>query len=304
MIKKILVIVLITLSFVSWTKPSSKHKKPVKTQITKVQKTKAKTTKNTTKKATTKSYLPYGNTKLEINTMVNEFTDMWVPKNERAFWRMLINVTLAAETKYGNENGYGGGGKHGIGQITSVGMGYLKGIISKNVEWKKMVVYYGGDYRTMTATNIRPNNRLNIALIYIYYKGRGKKITPKGENLDYACQVWKREYNTYAGAGTVSYAKRCYTNEFLTGKAPLRNAYDRYLLAKNEKKDTKKDSKAIESVNTCARKLLASGMVKTDSGAILYKNFKFQSKKITVNGTTKWVTTKEDLVTGAITVLD
>jgi len=154
---------------------------------------------------------PYKISPEDLKVVVHEEVQK-LPESEEAKEKIeaLVNDTFAVECDYGMWR-QGHGHQNGLGQITKVGMGYIKSILTE--EEKKLLSDTGVDWKSMTNTSIAENARANVICVYVYYRGR-LKGKPFPATLEERAKLWKVQYNTYKGSGTVSRFKRWHKKWF------------------------------------------------------------------------------------------
>ena len=121
-------------------------------------------------------------------------------------WNDILLGTLAAETDLG---AFRGGSKHGIAQITPIAYKFIKERLAKDKETYEKLKEYGIDFKKISFNDLTNNHKASIVAMSLYYKYviKMKKGNINGKS---PAEVWKKYYNTYAGAGTINHFNKAY----------------------------------------------------------------------------------------------
>lgn len=147
----------------------------------------------------------YNIEKEEVIQMVYDTTKLVFNENHDE-WNDIILGTLAAETDIG---AYRAGSKHGIAQITPVAFKFIKQQVIKDKETYAKLKSNGLDFKKITFNELTHNHKASVVAMSLYYKYvvETKKVNIHGKDK---AEVWKKYYNTYAGAGTKQHFNKAY----------------------------------------------------------------------------------------------
>ena len=147
----------------------------------------------------------YNIEKEEVIQMVYDTTKLVFSENHDE-WNDIILGTLAAETDLGS---YRAGSKHGIAQITPVAFKFIKQQVLKDKETYAKLKNSGLDFKKITFNELTHNHKASVVAMSLYYKYvvETKKVNIHGKDK---AEVWKKYYNTYAGAGTKQHFNKAY----------------------------------------------------------------------------------------------
>ena len=147
----------------------------------------------------------YNIEKEEVIQMVYDTTKLVFNENHDE-WNDIILGTLAAETDIG---AYRAGSKHGIAQITPVAFKFIKQQVIKDKETYAKLKSNGLDFKKITFNELTHNHKASVVAMTLYYKyvTETKKVNIHGKDK---AEVWKKYYNTYAGAGTKQHFNKAY----------------------------------------------------------------------------------------------
>lgn len=115
-------------------------------------------------------------------------------------WSDLLVGTLSVETDLGQ---FKAGSKLGIGQVTKIAHKFLLNELGKDKETNKKVTdLLGVEFKDINFKELEYNNKASIVATALYYKFVLER--KKGFNISKQdpAVVWKKYYNTVAGAGT------------------------------------------------------------------------------------------------------
>lgn len=121
-------------------------------------------------------------------------------------WNDVLLGTLSAETDLG---AFRGNSKHGIAQITPVAYKFIKKQVLSDKETYEKLKENGLDFKKIGFNDLTNNHRASITAMALYYKyvTKSKKFTIHKKDK---AEVWKKYYNTYAGAGTKAHFNKAY----------------------------------------------------------------------------------------------
>lgn len=147
----------------------------------------------------------YGIDKEKVVEIVYDTTKL-VFESYHDEWNDIMLGTLSAETDLG---AYKGSSKHGIAQITPVAFKFIKKQVLKDSKTYEKLKANGIDFKKISFNELTHNHKASIAAMALYYKYvvETKKVNIHGKDK---AEVWKKYYNTYAGAGTKQHFNKAY----------------------------------------------------------------------------------------------
>lgn len=148
----------------------------------------------------------YNIDKKEVIKLVVESNKIVFEDENQDKWNEILLGTLAAETDLG---AFRRGSKHGIAQITPIAYKFIKERLAKDKETYEKLKENGLDFKKISFNDLTDNHKASIVAMSLYYKYviKMKKGNINGKS---PAEVWKKYYNTYAGAGTLSHFNKAY----------------------------------------------------------------------------------------------